>query len=99
MSATDMAAPPVNRAMRVLDRSFFTRTVPTSAARVFNPKDISRCRSELLKTSELLNMERIAPVKPDPSEERAQAGGKCIVLQPKVVANGSPHPFARRLEG
>ena len=32
---SDMFAPPVNRAMKVLDRAFFKRTVPTSAARIF----------------------------------------------------------------
>lgn len=58
MSATahiDMFAPPVNRAMKVLDRSFFQKTVPISAARVFNPRDISRCRKELESSKDMLN--------------------------------------------
>jgi tRNA (guanine37-N1)-methyltransferase len=76
MSA-DMFAPPVNRAMKVLDRSFFQKTVPTSAARIFNPKDISRCRNELDKGRDSLGISRISPVKSDPDEERARKGGKC----------------------
>lgn len=92
MSVADMATPPINRAMRVLDRTFFARTVPTSAARVFNTKDISRCRAELLKTREMLDMDRITPVKSDPNEDKAKAGGKCILLRPEILHNGSPHP-------
>lgn len=92
MSAADMAAPPINRAMRVLDRNFFARILPTSAARIFNTKDISRCRADLAKTREMLDMDRITPVKPDPVEEQAQAGGRCILLRPEILHNGSPHP-------
>ena len=87
-----MAAPPINRAMSVLDRAFFTRTVPTSAARIFNTKDISRCRAELLKTREMLDMDRVTPVKSDPDDDKAKAGGKCILLRPEILHNGSPHP-------
>jgi tRNA (guanine37-N1)-methyltransferase len=88
MSA-DMFAPPVNRAMKVLDRSFFQKVVPTAAARIFNPKDISRCRSELDKSGDALGTNRIMPIRPDPSEQRAKAGGKCMVLRPEVLHNGS----------
>ena len=84
----DMFAPPVNRAMRVLDRSFFQKTVPTSAARIFNNKDISRCRTELHKAKDALDLSRIAPIRPDPSEERAANGGKCILLRPEVIHKG-----------
>lgn len=87
MSA-DMFTPPINRAMKVLDRSFFQKTVPTSAARIFNPKDISRCRNELDKSRDTLNMNRVQPIRPDPSEERAAKGGKCLILRPEVVHNG-----------
>lgn len=93
MSAVDdkMFAPPVNRAMKVLDRSFFQKTVPTSAARVFSQKDISLCRKELDRSHELVG-NRIMPIRPDPSEERARAGGKCIILKPDIVHNGTFPP-------
>jgi tRNA (guanine37-N1)-methyltransferase len=88
----DMFAPPVNRAMKVLDRSFFQKTIQTSAARIFNNKDISRCRTELEKSKDGLIMNRIQPVRPDPDPQRAQKGGRCILLRPEVLPNGMPNP-------
>jgi tRNA (guanine37-N1)-methyltransferase len=88
----DMFAPPVNRAMRVLDRSFFQKTVQTSAARIFNTKDISRCRKELEKSRDALLLHRIQTIRPDPSEERALKGGKCILLRPDLCRNGTTSP-------
>ena len=92
MSATeatnDMFAPPVNRAMKVLDRSFFQKTIPTSAARIFNPKDISRCRKELTASKDTLPNNRIDPIRVDPDSERASKGTKCLLLRPEVVHSG-----------
>jgi tRNA (guanine37-N1)-methyltransferase len=88
----EMFAPPVNRAMKVLDRGFFQKTVPTTAARIFNVKDISRCRKELEKSRDALLLNRIQPIRPDPCEERAQKGGKCILLRPDIVRNGTTPP-------
>lgn len=93
----EMFAPPVNRAMRVLDRSFFQKVVPTSAARIFNTKDISRCRKELEKSRDALLLHRIQTVRPDPSEERASKGGKCILLRPDLSRNGNSLPLQGRL--
>ena len=88
MSSSDMFAPPVNRAMKVLDKSFFQKTIPTSAARIFNTKDISRCRKELTASHDTLPNNRVDPIRPDPEGERAQKGGKCMVLRPEVLHNG-----------
>jgi tRNA (guanine37-N1)-methyltransferase len=30
----------------------------------------------------------VDPIRPDPDTERAQKGGKCLVLRPEVVHNG-----------
>jgi hypothetical protein len=90
--ADDMFAPPVNRAMKVLDRSFFQKTLPASAARIFKPQDIARCRKELQLSRDTLPNNRIQPVRPDPDAERAQKGGKCLVLKPEVVHDGKPLP-------
>jgi tRNA (guanine37-N1)-methyltransferase len=88
MSSTDMFAAPVNRAMKVLDRGFFQKTIPTSAARIFSPKDISRCRKELTASRDMLPNNRVDPIRPDVDPERAQKGNKCMVLRPEVVHNG-----------
>ena len=87
-ATTDMFAPPVNRAMKVLDRSFFQKTIPTSAARIFNPKDISRCRKELTASKDTLPSNRIDPIRADPDLGRATKGSKCLLLRPEVVHSG-----------
>ena len=90
--AEDMFAPPVNRAMKVLDRSFFQKTVPASAARIFKPQDIARCRKELQLSKDALLNSRIQPIRPDPDAEHAAAGAKCLLLKPEILASGKPLP-------
>ncbi|KAJ5520412.1 tRNA transferase Trm5/Tyw2 [Penicillium fimorum] len=58
-----MFRPPVNRAMRTLDRSFFRRNVPLSVARVFKPSDISNVRKDLTKSHDLLLLPRISAIR------------------------------------
>lgn len=58
----DMFRPPVNRAMRTLDRSFFRKTVPISAAKVFQNSDISNVRKELSGSRDLLALPRMSSI-------------------------------------
>lgn len=88
----DMFAPPVNRAMKVLDRAFFQRTVPTSAARIFNPRDIARVRSALDRGHDTLKT-RLDSVRVDPEPARAAKGEKCLILKPEVLHNGTTHSY------
>lgn len=85
----EMFRPPVNRLMRVLDRSFFQKAVPTSAAKVFNHKDISRFRRQLEQTDEILNIPNgrrgIPNILPDPEPGSSL---KCVILQPRVKHDG-----------
>ena len=64
-----MFRPPVNRAMRVLDRSFFRRTVPLAAARVSENNQIAKTQKLLDKSGDLLTVPRIMSVRlaPDPA--------------------------------
>lgn len=98
MSSDDMFSPPVNRAMSILDRSCFQKTIPTSAARIFDPKNISRCRKDLTASKDTLPNNRVDPIRPDPDTERAQKGGKCLVLRPEVVHNGESRAASTVLE-
>ncbi|KAF2498177.1 guanine-N(1)--methyltransferas-like protein [Lophium mytilinum] len=79
-----MFRPPINRAMKTLDRAFFKKTVPTSAARIFKQKDISTCKKELESAKDALVLPRFLTIVNDPVEETARAGGKCILLKPEV---------------
>ena len=74
--------PPINRAMRQLDKSFFTKTVNVSAATVFDPKDISPLRKTLESTGEKLSLAPIKSIVPSPEIP----GAKCVLLNPDVSA-------------
>ena len=80
----DMFRPPVNRAMRVLDRSCFQKRVPLSAAKVYDKTQISKLRSEL--GHDVLRLERfqcVQPIRGTKGEEH-----KALLLDPRIKPNG-----------
>lgn len=81
--SADMFRPPVNHAMKVLDRAFFHRDIPLAAARVLESKQIARFRREL--HHDILNLERVSVVKNDPSRQ----GFKSLLLRPEIKSNGN----------
>jgi tRNA (guanine37-N1)-methyltransferase len=91
MQDQTMFRPPVNRAMKVLDRAFFQKTVPTSAARIYRHNDLSTYKKKLQSSKDEVNLPRYKSIQPDPVEETARAGGKCIVLRPEIKHDGSSH--------
>ncbi|THC96934.1 hypothetical protein EYZ11_003595 [Aspergillus tanneri] len=76
-----MFRPPVNRAMRVLDRSFFRKTVPLSAATVFKNSDISRVRGALQKSQELLDVPKMNVIREVKVDDAVK---KCLLLNERV---------------
>lgn len=81
-----MFRPPINRAMRILDRSFFSKDIPLSAARVPSVQNISRCRSELERSRDLLKLSGVVTVRQDP--ELLDQGKKCLLLRPEIKHDG-----------
>ncbi|PYI01121.1 hypothetical protein BO78DRAFT_411711 [Aspergillus sclerotiicarbonarius CBS 121057] len=79
-----MFRPPVNRAMRVLDRSFFKRTVPVSAAAIFKTSDISNVRKELTKSRDLLQLPRLGSIREIKVDDLMH---KCLLLKEEVKHN------------
>ena len=79
-----MFRPPLASGMKVLDRSFFRKTIQVKAARVFNNKNISLIRTQFEKSKDILREERIASVVADPDENLARIGRKCVLLRPEV---------------
>ncbi|MCJ1280917.1 tRNA(m(1)G37)methyltransferase [Xylographa opegraphella] len=80
---SDMFRPPVNHAMRVLDRAFFRKSVPLAAARVIDDAQISRCRTYLSK--DVLHVDRISCVRSIPGEQSAgQKACKALLLSPNI---------------
>ena len=79
-----MFRPPINRAMRVLDRSFFQKKVPLSAARVFDKTKIAILRSELGR--DVLKLDRfqcVQSVRGSKGEEH-----KALLLNPRIKPDG-----------
>ncbi len=79
-----MFRPPVNRAMRALDRSFFKKSIPLSAARIRDNKQISRYRTEL--GHDLLKLDRMPAVRSVRDSEGQEA--KALLLRPEVNPDG-----------
>jgi len=74
--------------MRVLDRAFFHREYPISAAKIFDLKSISRVQKEFSKSNDILNIRATYPVQPVPDNIDTKAQ-KCILLRPEVQHNGT----------
>lgn len=81
-TAAEIALPPVNRNMKVLDRSFFKQTITTSALTILNPRDIQKVRAKVASSRDLLSATTIKPVLND----ETVSGAKCILLRPHVKA-------------
>ena len=85
-----MFRPPVNRAMRVLDRSFFQKSVPISAARIRDHKQISKYRAELgHDTLRLDRMQNVRSVRDSDGQET-----KALLLRPEVKQDGNIRFFS-----
>jgi tRNA (guanine37-N1)-methyltransferase len=86
--SADMIRPPVNRAMKILDRAFFNKRIPTSAAQILDLKQISRCRTEL--HHDLLKLDRMQAVRcvRDPQGKESKA----LLLKSAVKADGTKRP-------
>lgn len=84
-----MFRPPVNRAMRALDRSFFNRTVLLSAAAIYKASDIATVRRELLKSKDILSLPRLSSIReirePDYSVKKG------LLLREDVKHDGELH--------
>ena len=79
-----MFRPPLATGMKVLERLFFQKAVQIKAARIFNNKNISAVRTQLQNSQDILREDRIASVIPDPDENLARTGRKCILLRPEL---------------
>ncbi|KAK5316244.1 tRNA(m(1)G37)methyltransferase [Exophiala xenobiotica] len=82
-TAAEIALPPVNRDMKVLDRSFFKRKVDTSALTIFNPKDIQKVKAKVTSSRDLLSATTIKPV----IDDETTPGARCILLKPHINAS------------
>ncbi|KAI4141536.1 MAG: hypothetical protein L6R39_005289 [Caloplaca ligustica] len=80
--SSDMFRPPVNRAMRTLDRSFFKKEATLASACVLDRKKIALCQKELYK--DILKLERLPPIRPVPPNLNLDSSVRCLLLKPEV---------------
>jgi tRNA (guanine37-N1)-methyltransferase len=81
--------PPINRAMRTLDRSFFKSTLRLAAARVFQNQHISQCRAALVKSKDITQLERIDQIRHvDSHSDSTKSGQKCLLLRSDIKYDG-----------
>ncbi|KAI9847179.1 MAG: tRNA(m(1)G37)methyltransferase [Sclerophora amabilis] len=92
-----MFRPPINRAMRVLDRSFFKKQIPISAAHVFETRNISKIKAELERSKEILRIGRLAPIQLVPERDGLKPGTKCLMLRPEVK-HDDPSTWSLKLQ-
>lgn len=85
----DMFRPPVNRAMRALDRSYFHKSIPLAAATVLESKNIAKFRTHL--HNEILELHRVPSVTTDPAEKHLKA----LLLKPEVRPDSTVFPTAK----
>ncbi|KAF1989698.1 guanine methyltransferase Trm5 [Aulographum hederae CBS 113979] len=85
---SDDMRPPVNLSMRVLDRAFFQKTIPISAARIYSKQQISHIRKDLEKSKDILARDRLSIVQSDPNSD-VQKDSKCLLLNTRIKAEDS----------
>lgn len=77
--------PPVNRSMKVLDKSVFQKTVPLSAARIFDVRRTGEIRK--ICRPDALHLPKIDVLQWDPDQEKYK-GRKVMILKPEVKHDG-----------
>ncbi|RFU78787.1 trna guanine37-n1-methyltransferase [Trichoderma arundinaceum] len=77
-------APAAARAAKTLDRSLFSRTLPTAAASIKDNRLISKYRKQLEKTKEVFSLDKFDVCAADPDAALAAQGKKCLVLKPHI---------------
>lgn len=79
----EMIRPPINRLMKVLDRSFFQKNQRLCAAQILDPKDIATFQAELRR--DLLQLARVKSIVSVPDQGRQT---KALILRPGIKSEG-----------
>lgn len=67
-----------------LNKALFSKTLNLAAASVRDNKNLSKLRQALSKNGDILPMERISAIAPDPDTDLAAKGRKCLLLKPSI---------------
>lgn len=93
-----MLRPPLNRGLKVLDRSLFKTTFPLASATVFEAKNISRIKNELMKSKDIMHEPGIMAVRSlqDIRDRELDIKRKCVLLRQGIKAEGMSADYKER---
>lgn len=85
-----MLRPPVNRGLKVLDRSLFRTSFPLASATIFDPKNTARIKNELMKSKDIVHEPGVMAVKPlqDIRDQELDIKRKCVLLRQGIKHDG-----------
>ena len=86
LNIDEMFRPPINRAMRSLDRSFFRKKCMLPAACILDNKQIQRTQKDL--SHEILKLERLQPIRPAPAAISKDGKLRCLLLRSDIKIDG-----------
>ncbi|KXX76995.1 hypothetical protein MMYC01_206983 [Madurella mycetomatis] len=82
-----MFRPPIIRTgTAALNRALFTKKVDLAAAALHDARLIAQYRKILHSSKEILQVDRISPIRPHPDQTLARQGRKCLLLNPTIKA-------------
>ncbi|ROW14712.1 hypothetical protein VPNG_03767 [Cytospora leucostoma] len=79
-----LVRPPRMQPSTTLNKALFSMTVNLAAASVRDNKNLSKLRNNLAKSGDILPLERISAIIPDPDADLAAKGRKCLLLNPRI---------------
>ncbi|KUI54048.1 tRNA (guanine(37)-N1)-methyltransferase [Cytospora mali] len=77
--------PPRLQPSTTLNKALFSKTVNLAAASVRDNKKLSNLRQALAKSGDILPLDRISAIIPDPDADLAAKGRKCLLLNPSIL--------------
>ena len=82
----EMLRPPINRALKQLDRSLFSKTIPLSAIKVSDLRQIAKLKQDLRRDLYFVDRRKYVVSLP---QENDGWPGKALLLRPEIKADGS----------
>lgn len=76
--------PPLLQPSTTLNKALFSKTVNLAAASVRDNKKLSSLRQALSKSGDILPLDRISAIIPDPDADLAAKGRRCLLLNPSI---------------
>ncbi|KAK4190540.1 putative undecaprenyl pyrophosphate protein [Podospora australis] len=76
--------PAVRSGTAALNRALFDKKVDIAAAVIRENKLLSEYRKALVKSDDILKLDRISPIRGHPDSSLADKGAKCLLLHPRI---------------